>query len=325
MYRYWDGSAWSDVVSPHPLAGPPSQYVGATAPAVPAQGVTPGAAPGFDPTQPLTRGAVTYIPLTDSQGAGQTSGSYDQSTPASYQPLKKPRRTGLWVTLGVGVVVLALIIFGVTRLFNLFNASSTGDPGAGVPGAPEQTCPSRQAPVRFDHPSDGRVYGGDLSYPRLGRPWSAPDTDNRVPFGRDVAEQEIMIHENTSGQGDWAGWVVSVLVGQLYAGDGFYAPQEASDIVNRCIFGEFYGNTTITQDVQRSEAYSVDGYDGWITETNLSFSIPGLATTSELAIVIIVATGEMTSSIFYASVPNDATQYQSDVDAAIAGLKVTPK
>ncbi len=158
----------------------------------------------------------------------------------------------------------------------------------------------------------------------LGSPWSAVSTtDNRVPFGRDVADQTITIHLNYEGL---SSWVTSVLVAELYAGDGFYAPEQASAIVNRCIFGAFYGdNTEVVADTLRSEAYSVDGYEGWITETMLSFDIPNLPTTSELAIVIIVATSELSSSIFYASIPNDAMQYKPDVDRAIADLRVTPQ
>jgi hypothetical protein len=94
--------------------------------------------------------------------------------------------------------------------------------------------------------------------------------------------------------------------------------------VNKCIFGTFYGtDSVVSSEVLRSQSYTLDGYDGWITETNLSFTIPNLPTTSELAIVIIVKTSEWSSSIFYASIPNDAMEYKPSVDNAIAGLRVT--
>ena len=288
MFRYWDGAAWSEVVSPTPLAGPPSQY--GAAPSISQASLTPG----------------------------------EEGNPYVLKEMKPKKNVGMWITLAVGVIVLALIVwFLATRVFGV----GGGDDGENPVGNPTgQTCPKQTTDdVRADHPNDGRVYGGDLSYPMLGDPWSGVGGDVRVPFGRDVAVQEIMVHTNTNPKtmNDWEAWVVSVLVGELYAGDGFYDPEQASDIVNTCIFRNFYGDTTVTTDTLRSEAYTLDGYDGWITETNLSFSIPDLPTTSELAIVIIVKTSAMSSSIFYASIPNDAMQYKTDVDNAIANLHVT--
>jgi len=330
MFRYWDGSTWSEVVSPTPLPGPPSQY------GAPPTSTTP---PVFDGTQPMLVGQGGYN-ANQSQSGGSGYGPYQSSGPSTqsaynaYQtlPTSKSRKpVGMWITIVVGILALALIVwFVATRVFGgSVNPDQTGNPGGTSTTSICPKIPDGVPTSTATHPTDdGWVYGGDLAYPELGSPWSVPDTsENRVPFGRDVAEQDILIHSNPkynpANPNDWAAWVISVLVGQLYAGDGFYAPEEASQIVNKCIFGAFYGNqSTITTDTLKSEAYTLDGYDGWITETNLSFSIPNLPTTSELAIVIIVATSEMNSSIFYASIPNDAVQYQPDVNQAIAGLKV---
>jgi len=288
MYRYWDGQGWSAVLSPSPLPGPPPE----------------GGGP-----QPLN------------VGRGTDAGSaYSQFQAMEKTKAKKP--IGLWISIIIGVLVVSLVAyFIITRI-----GGGPIDPDRNDPVNPTtQVCPSQTtSPPRAEHPTDSRVYGGKLSYPRLPiPPWSPVSTDEwRLPFGRDIAEQMIMIHENYSGSTDW---VISVLVGELYAGDGFYAPEQASEIVNRCIFGGgFYTDTNLTAETLRSEAYNVDGYDGWITETNLHFSIPRLPTTSELAIVIIVQTSAMSSSIFYASIPNDAMQYKPDVDAAIADLHVVP-
>ena len=295
MYRYWDGQAWSSVLSPSPLPGPPPE----------------GGGP-----QPLN------------VGWGADAGSaYSQFQAMEKTKAKKP--IGLWISIIVGVLVVSLVAyFIITRIGGGPIDPNQTDP---INNPTTQPCPSQTTtPARAEHPTDGRVYGGKLSYPKLPSPWGDIKTGElRLPFGRDIAEQEILIHTNPNPNpfdpDDWSGWVISVLVGELYAGDGFYAPEPASDIVNRCIFGGgFYGDTKLTAETLRSEAYSVDGYDGWITETNLHFSIPNLPTTSELAIVIIVQTSVMSSSIFYASIPNDAVQYKPDVDAAIADLHVVP-
>jgi hypothetical protein len=267
---------------------------------------------GYDPTRPIVMGSAP--------------GAIDQSTSTAYHQFqamdaaKAKKPVGMWVTIGVGVVILALIVWAATRIFG--GTSGGGQTDQPIPNPTVQTCPNPPASVeRADHPSDGRVYGGQLSFPKLGQPWSDVRVgEDRIPFGRDTAEQDIVIHANYDGL---SSWVASVVVGELNAGDGFYAPKQASEIVNRCIFGAFYGDTAVQAETLKSEAYSVDGFDGWITETNLSFSIPNLATTSEKAIVIIVQTSAMSSSIFYASIPNDAEQYLPDVEQAIAGLHVT--
>ncbi|MCL2736008.1 MAG: DUF2510 domain-containing protein [Propionibacteriaceae bacterium] len=311
MFRYWDGSAWSDVISPTPLPGPPSQYA-APQPIRPWGSYSTPSSPTVQ-ASPQTGSTSIYLSSQDQAAYG--------SSPSA-EPAAPKKRAKMWVTIGVGVVVLAVIAYFVVRVVSDAGLTNNGDP-MGNPTA--QVCPKQPSSnIRATHPDDGRVYGGALSYPTLADPWSPVDTqDTRIPFGRDVAEQDILIHENTDPRGDWQGWVISVMVGELYAGDGFYDPQQGSEIVNKCIFGTFYGNTKVTADTQMSQAFTLDGYDGWITVTDLSFSIPNLATTSELAIVIIVKTSAMSSSIFYASIPNDAMQYKPDIDAAIADLRVS--
>jgi len=317
MFRYWDGHAWSEVISPTPLPGAPSSFAsGLTNPNHGQNpGQTPGQPGGYDGLQPFVLNSQT-TPADAAPG-----NAYAQFQ--TMDPIKPKKPVGMWIAIIVGVLVLALVIyFIVTRIVSGVNNANDNPVG----NSTEQVCPQQPTSnQRATHPTgDGRVYGGALSYPQLPDPWSPVNTTEvRVPFGRDVAEQEIPIHSYIDSQGEPAEWVVSVLVGELNAGDGFYDPEQGSEIVNRCIFGTFYGDTQVTTDTLKSEAYSLDGHDGWITETNLSFSIPNLPTTSELAIVIIIQTSAESSSIFYASIPNDATQYQSDVNNAIAGLQVT--
>jgi hypothetical protein len=187
-----------------------------------------------------------------------------------------------------------------------------------------EVCPrANYDHTRQEHPTgDGRVYGGRLSFPQLGDPWRAPSYgDSRVPFGRDVAAQWVIVHKEAS-------WGANILVGELYAGDGFYEPEKASEIVNKCIFGAFYkgpeGNALVTPELIKSEAYTVDGYEAWYTEYDLHFEIPRLPTTNEIAIVIIVRTSDMTSSVYYASVPGDAMHLMPDVRHTISELRVHP-
>lgn len=238
-----------------------------------------------------------------------------------YLPQQQKRRIGPWLLVLVGVLVIGLLGYGVFRLASQGSLTPTGGTAGG--NASVNPCPvSTQTPVPVPHPADGRVHGGMISYPMLGSPWSGPREDNRVPFGSDIAEQYIVTEDNYDGQG--SSWMASVLVGNLVAGDGFFSPQEGSEIVVKCLIGVFYGNAKVTRDDKVNKATTLDGKDAWLVETHLSFNIPHLQATGETAIVLIVATATDSSSIFYASIPDNASQYLQPARDAMANLTVGP-
>ncbi|MDR1807154.1 MAG: DUF2510 domain-containing protein [Propionibacteriaceae bacterium] len=297
QFRYWDGQAWSTALSPTPYAPPPTAGL---------------------------PGVVAYRP--GQAGVGGTFGATGTPYPASatLPPAKKRFPVGILVTVAIIVVAIGLVVGFVVP--KLTDRSGTDDPSEEptVIQGTTQTCPTlpSETPPHVEHADDGWVHGGRLAFPQLTDPWSPIDTsEGRVPFGRDVAEQEYLLHYRYDGV---YSWVASVLVGELYAGDGFYDPQEGADIVTRCVLGEFYSDAVVTRNDTRNEAYSLDGYDGWIIQSTLSFDIPNLPTTSEDITIIVVATAEMSSSLFYASVPTDSPdQIKGDVNYVIDTLKVS--
>ncbi|MDR0959562.1 MAG: DUF2510 domain-containing protein [Propionibacteriaceae bacterium] len=345
MFRFWDGATWSVDLSPSASAPPPGA-VGAFGqgyggqpgavtgygpvgndPASSAYGVSgyeaaphgsgdPGAVPaGFDPRQPIALDtSPSSVRWTDGAPSAGGASPYAATTSGG-------NKTGIIIALLVGVVVIALLFWFISSLISNAGGGEDDDNDTPRGNSTTQVCPTQQlAASPIPHTDDGRVHGGLLSYPRLGAPWSAPSYDDRVPFGVDVSTQSIMIHSDFDGFG--TSWVASILVSGLYAGDGFYTPQEGSDIVVRCIVNAFYGDAQITREDIRNEATTIDGYDAWIVETNLSFEIEHLPTTSERVTIIVVETSSTVSSLFYASIPGDASQYQADVDATIAALTV---
>jgi hypothetical protein len=229
------------------------------------------------------------------------------------------QNAGPIIVIIVIAVVLALIIYFAVSLFRNDSTVVNDDPAA---NSTEEVCPKEpeSIPPHADHPADGRIHGGDISYPELPEPWGYPSqTEIRVPFGRDVTSQSITTESNYEfGQS----WVASVVIGELIAGDGFYTPEEGSKIVTKCILSTFYGDNSVTREDVRTEAYQLDGKDGWIVETNLSFSIPNLQATGEWVVIIIIQTSLESSSIFYSSVPNNASPYNDSVNPAIANLQV---
>ncbi|HJY46843.1 MAG TPA: hypothetical protein VJ301_19700, partial [Propionibacteriaceae bacterium] len=182
---------------------------------------------------------------------------------------------------------------------------------------PPQSTATPEAPA--SHPADGRVHGGPVSYPQLGSPWSPPQGETRVPFGSDVLSQLVPVETNYDGQG--RDWVAQVTVGELQAGDGFFTPEQGSQIVVKCILGTFYGDNPVNSNVKVNEKVTIDDHDGWLVESQLTFDIEGLETKGELLIVAIVSAGNR-SGLYYASIPDTTPELVQPARDALAQLQV---
>jgi len=153
----------------------------------------------------------------------------------------------------------------------------------------------------------------------LGQPWSAPQGENRVPFGTDVQSQLVPVESDYDGNG--SNWVASILVGELQAGDGFFTPEQGSQIVVKCILGKFYGDNPVKSNVKVNEKATIDGHDAWLVESHLTFDIAGLKTKGELLIVAIVSGGNR-SGLYYASIPDTTPELVQPARDALKNLKV---
>ena len=203
-------------------------------------------------------------------------------------------------------------------------AVTGGDTGTtGVPGQPSQdVCPAESTATpepNSSHPADGRVHGGPVSYPMLATPWSAPQGENRVPFGSDVQSQLVPVETDYDGNG--ANWVAQITVGELQAGDGFFTPEQGSQIVVKCILGKFYGDNPVKSNVTVNKGTNIDGHDAWLVESKLTFDIAGLKTKGELLIVAIVSAGNR-SGLYYASIPDTTPELVEPARDALRNLKV---
>lgn len=286
MFRWWDGATWTPTITPDPYAPPPG---------VPGQ-----------------------MPI---EAAAPVTPTYDYGALQQQAPSRRP-----WIALAViGLLVIGLIWGGVWLLGRLTGIGVDG--GGLVPSNPTaDVCPKPRA---FDptetiephaHPS-GRVQGGKLSYPTLGQPWGAVESEPRLPFGRDVFKQDVILHPNYDGNHSW---VASILVGELVAGDGFFSPEQGAEIVTRCVLGVFYADAEVTRQDRVNQAMTLDGKDAWIVEMHLGFDIPRLDETGETAIIIIVATDVESSSIYYASIPDSRPDLLEESRRVQAQLRVEP-
>jgi hypothetical protein len=359
LYRYWDGQAWSAATTSNPASAPPPQGLvnpgsaagtaGSTAHAnygqgsygqgsygqgsygqgsygqgsygqnVYGQGSSAFGTGGTGGTSGTSGTSGTGAPAAGRAPYGQAGAPGQPGQPAYLQLPKKRSGIGWWV--GAAALLLVLVVVAVFAI----RAATSGGTAAGG-GASGQASADQCPPTRSDSPSatappaDGRVHGGPVSYPQLGSPWGAPTGENRVPFGVNVLSQNVLVEQNYDGAG--SNWVASVTIGELQAGDGFFTPEQGSQIVVRCILGAFYGKNQVNSDVTVNKATTIDGHDAWLVESKLTFDIPNLQTKGERLIVAIVQAGTERSGLYYASIPDTTPELLQPARDALAQLKV---
>jgi Protein of unknown function (DUF2510) len=317
LFRYWDGKAWSAATSPNPSSPPPTQGlvdVGTR------RDTGDGGQVGFGPGQPTYGQSGQQYGQTGRPGSGQLP--YGQGYPtayASYQELDKKKSPISWWIAGAALLIV-IVVIAVLAIRTV--TGGTGITTGPAPQPSQDACPPQitaspeSSPT---HPADGRVHGGPVSYPELGSPWGFPEGETRVPFGTDVQTQMVPVETDYDGKG--SNWVAQVLVAELQAGDGFFTPQQGSQIVVKCILGAFYGDNPVNSDVKVNEKTTIDGHDAWLVESHLTFDIAGLKTKGELLIVAIVSAGNR-SGLYYASIPDTVPELVQPAHDALKELRV---
>jgi Protein of unknown function (DUF2510) len=302
LYRYWDGRAWSAATSPNPSAPPPSKgLVGA--------GTTPQGGQAYGQSgQPY--GQATGQSTHGQAAFGQSYGS----AYANYQKLQKKKSPIGWWVAGAALVIMIVVVAVLAIRVGI------GTSGGLAGQASQDVCPPQNTEAPVTHPADGRVHGGPVSYPLLGPPWGPPQGGDihSVPFGSDVQSQIVLDQPHYEWGSDW---VASILVAELQAGDGFFTPEQGSQIVVKCILGAFYGDNLLNSNVKVNEKTTIDGHDAWLVESHLTFDIPGLKTKGELLIVAIVSAGSR-SGLYCASIPDTLPELVEPARDALKNLQV---
>ncbi len=303
MYRYWTGTTWTAAVTSDPSSALP--------PAGPGQPSSFGPAGSYQ----------TY------QGGYQPSSGFQGMTGGQPAPAPQKKSPIGWI-IGLVAVIVVVVLIAVFAIPRIMGGGS--DPTVG----PDQSNPTATiCPTAGDGQTNstnklenGRLYGGAMSFAQLGSPWEPPHLDNRVPYGPPAYTQSILDQAGYDGNPNDS-WVSSVVISDLWNGDGFGSVQQGAENLLTCVMGTFYGDTVVGQKDTTGKAHAVDGHDGWLISTTFTFNIPGLNATSEHVYLLVVDTGTAsdgseTFSLFYSSVPNTSSQYDADVEKAMAGLTV---
>jgi len=268
-------------------------------------GTTWSAATGTNPASPSPG---TPRPV---RGPGPGGGT-------SHLPVE--RRTAVGWFVGAAALLVVIVVVAVIAIRSAGGDTAVDTPVPG-PSSRATTCPDAVSPPASPPPRTGdRVSSGKLSYPRLGAPFTAPKWDVRVPFGRDVQNQDAIVEKSADGR---TTWVAAVLIARLTAGDGFFGPEQGAEVVADCVVARFYGNAEVQREDRRNTAITVDGHRAWTIESQLRFRLPDIKTTGETMILVVVDTGAGEAGLFYASVPDTSPQFLAPARAALADLEVS--
>ena len=264
--------------------------------------------------------AVTTNPAATPPPTAPLGGQSTRTAPTG--PPRRRTSPGLWIAGVVGLLVLGLVVWLVAQGVGRLAAGEDPFPVPNGSGTPSQNvCPRSSSSATIEpESSPGRVSGGRLSFPRLGSPWSAPRLDNRVPYGSLAAEQIVEVEPDFDGDG--SSWVASVLVSDLFVGDGFASVQVGAETVLKCVLGTYYSNAEVQRQDLSSASHPIDGHPGWLLQTQLSFNIPDLQTKGERVMLLVVQVDLDQYGLFYASIPDTVSELQPDAEEALAGVRV---
>lgn len=306
-FRYWDGRSWSSDTTDNPASAP-------------------GGAEGHGG------------PAVASGGSG--------APPAD----RARRRFGPLILALVALVVLVLVgVFVVRGLFadrpivdpgplpsstvsGWDDSSPTTEPETPTPTSsvsqppptptptptpteeqPLQPCPEGDPGARQDHPSDGRIHGGGLSFPKISG-WKGLSTASEYSWAYDVAGQQKQLEPM---------WIASATVGALFTGDGFDEPRRSAELVMQCVITSgFYTETAERTDLW-SKAITVGGRPAWSIRAEVRIDSPDVRADGDTVEVIVVDTGSPESlAVFAGAVSLGDDDLLKTMDGTIQSLRV---
>lgn len=235
------------------------------------------------------------------------------TSPPTSLPTGPPRRRGPVIAI-LAVIVVAVLV-GVMVIRGLLGDRPVADPGPlpsptvsgwddssatptpppepslSPPAPPRPTakpsearplrpCPEGMPTNRQAYPSDGRVHGGGLSFPRV----SGWDDASGLAYSwaYDVGEQSTLVES--------PGWYATLAVGALFTGDGFDEPKRAADLVMQCVINSGLYPYLTDREQLWSKPVTVDGHPAWSIRAEVLIDDPKLKAEGDTVEVIVVDT-----------------------------------
>ncbi len=300
--------------------------------------------PGWYPDPGGTPGAYRY--WDGATWSAETSTDPRQPSPASDGSSGvRPSRSRAGYLIVAALVVVVLITIGAIFVVRNSGAGSpitdntyptstvsgwddsrpTGTPSSDAPRSPSGTpsdsggepvpCPIGDPNQRETHPADGRVYGGNLSFPAAGN-FQPAAPEPRLSFAYDVTQQYLPVNSNP-------GWIAQLAVGRLLGTDFPGKPKAIADSVMQCaVTTSMYLQYGPTRKDLRSEAITISGKASWLIEADITVNEPGLPFAGDKVIFVVVPDGD-NWGLFFGAVPIGDTALTNQLNDVVRNLTAT--
>lgn len=287
-FRYWDGRTWSAETTDNPGSPPPVAGAPGSAPGSGRRRGAPGLLIGA-----LVLAAVVALvlvlvirsitgtdPLVDRSPPESTVSGWDDSSPL-------PTETATPSSSPTSADPQGMV------------SCNLGDPTAGV-----------------DHPEDGRVHGGGLSFAHPGGVWDEGQSyASGMSWAYDVDGVRMVVEESR--------WWAMLAVGAVHQDDGFPTPKKAASQIMQCIASSVYYQTFESREDLRSGAVTVDGTSGWSIRSEVRVSRSDIEADGDVVEVIVVDTGVQNQLAIFCGFVTIGEQDQiATLDATIDSLTV---
>jgi hypothetical protein len=175
-------------------------------------------------------------------------------------------------------------------------------------------CPEGAPDARSPHPSDGRVHGGNLSFPRVDS--FAPEApENRLTFAYDVVQQVRTVSLDPP-------WIAQLGLGRLLA-DGYpRTAQHTAELVTECIVAsDLYRPYDPQRRDLESRPITVSGTGGWLITTDIGVDVAGLPFAGDHVAVVVVPDGG-DWGVFFGAVPIGDSRLTDTLTTTVISLRV---
>ena len=192
--------------------------------------------------------------------------------------------------------------------------SQTPSRSAATIARPAAHCPAGEPTQSVQHPDDGRVYGGDLSFePVSGGGFGSPKIDDTLGWWYDE-------HAQLADAG--SGRTARIAVGTVAIQSGFQTPAQAARSSLLCAIrtGDYAGYTG--HRTVRSGSITVDGQQAAEFIADVEVNRSGRVAGDRISVIVVNAGPPGSYSIFLASSPLEDSTRSKIVSSALKSLKV---
>ena len=288
-------------------------------------------------------GRAGHYRLWDGERWGLSSTTDPPGAPAPAPPPRRGR-PGRWIAAGIAVLVALGVVVALVL-------APGGPPGAATSPAPasapvSSAGPTSAAPLplpppsatpsptlapqpsevasagcpvgdpfsRQDHPRDGRVHGGGLSFPRQPG-WTDPGAQaSTFTWAYDLGETDVQLQQTR---------YAAYAVGAVSVADGFEDPRTAARLAMRCTAASaLYSNVSGRTDLV-DRGTTVDGYRAWTVRSEIRAYDPRTGYAGDTVQITVVDLGSPEAlGFFWGSAPIGDETFTDRLDEAARAVRV---